>query len=239
MNSTALSVGVLIPAMNEEASIKEMVLSLYDHLIDAGIKHYILVVNDHSGDSTEAVLKGLRLMVPTLSYVNNEYNPGFGNAVRFGLDKCQGDVLALMMADACDNPLDLVRCVHEIAERDVSCVFGSRFVTGGKVDNYPEFKLFVNRFGNQILRLLVDTRLNDFTNAFKVYRREVIESCSPYESTDFSLTLEIPLKALENGWSFSVVPISWKGRIHGYSKLNLVKNLPSYFKVLINHLKQR
>jgi dolichol-phosphate mannosyltransferase len=146
--------------------------------------------------------------------------PGFGYAVRAGLQVYTGDAVAIMMADLSDAPRDLV-LYHGVLESGYDCAFGSRFGGGGRVEGYPRVKLVMNRIVNVGIRFLFQHGYNDTTNAFKAYRRHVIEQIQPLLSNHFNLTVEMPLKAIVRGYDFAVVPISWRNRQHGSSKLQL------------------
>ena len=126
-----MKLSVVIPAYNESESITETLVSLYDELTVNGIEHEILVVNDNSKDNTLEVLEGLQQKMPTLSIHTNHGPNGFGYAVRYGLDRFNGDVVAVMMADLSDSPKDLVLFYNKILE-GYDCVFGSRWIKGGK-----------------------------------------------------------------------------------------------------------
>ena len=141
--------------------------------------------------------------------------------MRAGLDLYKGDAVAIMMADGSDDPADLVR-YHRVLEDGFDCAFGSRFIGGrGRVSDYPRFKLILNRLFNWGIRVLFRHGYDDTTNAFKAYRREVIETVQPLLANQFNLTVEMPLKAIVRGHSYGVVPISWHGRSEGTSKLDL------------------
>jgi dolichol-phosphate mannosyltransferase len=124
------------------------------------------------------------------------------------------------MADGSDDPADLVR-YYRLLEEGYDCAFGSRFMRGSVVEDYPRLKLTINRIANIGVRALFRHGYNDTTNAFKAYKREVIETVQPLLSNHFNLTVELPLKAVVRGHSFGVVPISWRNRTSGTSKLNL------------------
>jgi dolichol-phosphate mannosyltransferase len=128
--------------------------------------------------------------------------------------------VAVVMADGSENPLDVVRCFRKLQE-GYECVFGSRFIEGGRVIEYPPHKLLINRLANLFIRALFTFDFNDTTNAFKCYRREVIEGSQPLISKHFNLTVELPLKAVIRGYSYAVVPISWTNRKTGISKLQM------------------
>ena len=211
---------VVIPAHNEAESIEETVATLAAALDEAGISHEILIVNDNSTDNSSAVIAGLAGRYATVRSIDNTPPNGFGFAVRAGLDAFRGDVVAIVMADGSDAPADLVKCYRLLGE-GYDCVFGSRFIAGGQVHDYPIHKLILNRLANTFIRILFQQRFNDFTNAFKMYRREVIAGLQPLLSHHFNLTVELPLKAIIRGYRFAVVPISWQNRKAGVSKLRL------------------
>ncbi len=87
--------------------------------------------------------------------------------------------------------------------------------------DYPLPKLWLNRFANLFLRVMFRIRLNDTTNAFKAYRRSAIDGCRPLISPHFNLTVELPLKAIVRGYSWTVMPITWRNRRLGDSKLKI------------------
>ena len=183
---------IVIPAHNEEESLPPTVRALYAVMQRAGVPHEIVAVDDGSKDRTWAVLQELKQEIPTLAPVQNLGLHGFGRAVVCGLNHIKGDACTIMMADASDSPEDAVRYWHLLNE-GWECVFGSRFIKGGEVVDYPKVKLYVNRLANFLVRIGFNIALNDTTNAFKAYRRTVIEGCRPFLSPHFNLTVEIPL----------------------------------------------
>jgi len=213
-----MKLSVVIPAQDEEGVIGETVAGVAAALEREGIDHEILVVDDASIDGTRAIVEAIAAESPTVRYHLSHYSKGFGMAVRAGLDEFTGDAVAIYMADRSDDPEDLVR-YHRVLEEGYDCAFGSRFIAGSRVHDYPRLKLTVNRLANLFIRAIFLHRYNDTTNAFKAYRREVIESVSPLLSKHFNLTVELPLKAIVRGSSFRVLPISWTNRTSGTSKL--------------------
>lgn len=229
---------VVIPAYNEEGSILQMIQAIHDTLERQGIPHEILVINDHSKDRTEDVLKAAQKTVPTLTYRNNTRSNGFGNAVRFGLECFSGDCVAIMMGDLSDSPDDLVRFYRKMLE-GYDCVFGSRFIKGGKTYDYPLPKLIINRMANFIVQVTFGIRYNDSTNAFKLYKRETINGLKPFLAPHFNLTLELPLKSIVRGYTYAVIPNSWTNRKTGVSKLKIREMGSRYFFILLYCLIER
>ncbi len=211
---------VVIPAHNEEGCIAATVEHLYVELRLNGIEHEIVVVDDGSTDHTWTVLEKAHARVPTLRPVQNTGEHGFGRAVTLGFDHVEGDAVVLMMADESDDCRDVVR-YWQTLNQGWDAVFGSRFVRGGGVIDYPRHKLLLNRLANLFLRVLFRVPLNDFTNAFKAYRRSVMEGCRPFLSPHFNLTIELPLKTIVRGYSWTSIPITWRNRRSGISKLKI------------------
>lgn len=233
-----MKISVVIPAYNEALSIPESVRSIHVALAKENIEHEILVVNDNSKDNTIDILEGLQKEIPTLIFYTNEGPNGFGFAVRYGLDRFTGGCVAIMMADMSDSPEDLIRFYRKLLE-GYDCVFGSRFIKGGKTYNYPKVKLVINRIANLIVSLTTGIRYNDTTNAFKLYRRETIDGLRPFLSPHFNLTLELPLKAIVRKYSYAVLPNSWTNRKSGESKLKLREMGSRYFFILLYCLIER
>jgi len=211
---------IVIPCQNEESSIASTAEHLYVELRLHGIPHEIVAVDDGSSDSTWQVLCELGARVPSLRPVQNTGENGFGNAVAFGIDHSQGDAVVIMMADESDDCRDVVRYWNLLGE-GWDAVFGSRFIRGGGVIDYPAHKLFINRLANLFLRLLFRVPFNDFTNAFKAYRRKALDGCRPFLSPHFNLTVELPLKTLVRGYSWTTMAITWRNRRTGMSKLKI------------------
>lgn len=228
-----MKLSIVIPAYNEEGSIAETITTLYATLVKYEIPHEIVVTNDNSKDNTENILKELQTKIPTLVYYTNTGPNGFGYAVRYGLERFTGDCVAIMMADLSDDPEDLVKYYQTMQSGNYDCVFGSRFIKGGKVIGYPKHKYWINRLANFIVRISVGMRYNDTTNAFKLYKKETMEGLKPFLSPHFNLTLELPLKAIVRGYSYTVLPNSWTNRKHGISKLKIKEMGSRYFFILM------
>jgi dolichol-phosphate mannosyltransferase len=229
-----MKLSVVMPARNEEGCIGETVAEVAGALAREGIPYEIVVVDDGSTDETAARVEHVAARYAGVRLVANPGPHGFGLAVRFGLDAATGDAVAVMMADASDSPRDLVQYYRKIQE-GYDCAFGSRFVRGGKVIDYPVHKLTINRLANWFVKTLFRLRYNDITNAFKCYRREVIEGMQPLIAPHFNLTVEMPLKAIVRGYTYAVVPISWTNRKTGISKLK-IKEMGSRYLFIVLYL---
>ena len=215
-----MRLSVVIPAQNEVESVTRTVEGIVAAADREGIDYEVIVVDDGSSDGTREAVDQIAGRNPRIRCQPSPYERGFGFAVRAGLDVFSGDAVAIMMADNSDDPEDLIR-YHRLLDEGCDCAFGSRFLRGSVVHDYPRLKLVFNRVANWLIRMLFRHRYNDTTNAFKAYRREVIETIQPLLSNHFNLTVEMPLKAIARGHDYRVIPISWTNRAAGRSKLGL------------------
>ena len=233
MRSTALgpTLSIVIPAHNEEGSIEPTIVALVDTLTSARVPYEIVVVDDHSTDGTRAAIARLSERFSGVRYVQNRRRNGFGNAIHTGLDAFTGDAVCIVMADASDDPRDVVAFYRKMNE-GYDCVFGTRFARSSMVVNYPTPKLMINRAANIFIAMLFGIQYTDTTNAFKLFRREVIAGVSPILSHHFNITVELPLKAIVLGYSYAVVPNHWYNRKSGISKFK-VKEMGSRYLFIV------
>ncbi len=226
-----MKLSVVVPAHNEAGSIENTVREFESTLSQNQIDHEILVVNDNSTDSTESVLQELSNKLNTLRYVNNSPPNGFGHAVIAGLNSFKGDVVVIVMADGSDSSDDAVKFYRKLQE-GYDCVFGTRFSKGGSTHDYPKLKFVLNRFFNLFIKVLFGIKYNDTTNAFKMYRKHTIDGLRPILSHHFNLTVELPLKAITRGYSYAIIPNSWKNRTSGEAKLK-IKEMGSRYLFIV------
>jgi dolichol-phosphate mannosyltransferase len=227
-----MKLSVVIPARNEQESVGDTLTSIVSVLLREEIDYEIIVVDDGSTDRTAAVVTRFAEGNQRVSCVRSPYPNGFGFAVRTGLERYTGDAVAIMMADGSDSPEDLLS-YYRLLRAGYDCAFGSRFIIGGGTHDYPLFKLVVNRLVNLGIRLAFGHGYNDTTNAFKAYRRHVIDNVQPLISRHFNLTVEIPLKAIVRGHSYAITPISWTNRTTGTSKLHLQEMGSRYLFIVL------
>jgi dolichol-phosphate mannosyltransferase len=228
-----MKLSVVIPARNEARNVGRTLAGLAERLDREGIDYEIVVVDDGSIDGTADVVASVAVRDPRVRLVRNTGAHGFGRAVRTGLQAFRGDAVVISMADASDDPDDVVRYFYVLRDR-AECAFGSRFIAGARVEGYPIHKLVLNRLFNTLIQVLFGLPFNDTTNAFKGYRAEVIRGCQPLLSPHFNLTVEIPLKAVVRGYSYAVIPISWRNRRIGESSLRIKEMGSRYLYIVLN-----
>ena len=227
---------IIIPAKNEEDTISNTISELY-YTLNSVIDFTILIVDDHSSDNTSNVIDALQNKYTNVKSVHNRYPGGVGNAIKYGIDNSKEPIVTICMADGSDSPKDVLKMYKLLVNEGYECVFGSRFIKGGHVIGYPVFKLLMNRIFNTIVELFNKNQYNDYTNIFKMYRRTVIDQIKPILSEGFSIGLEMSLKAYNINAKIKVIPINWKQRKAGESKLNLMKNIKVYMRTLYKNRK--
>lgn len=227
-----MKLSAVIPARDEAGNIGSTIDRVSERLRRERIPYEIVVVDDGSRDSTVGEVMARVAVDERIRLVSNPGPHGFGYAVRRGLDVSEGDAVAIVMADGSDSPEDLVSYYYVVRDR-AECAFGSRFIRGARVENYPTLKLVLNRLANLFIRVLFGLRYNDVTNAFKAYRASVITGCRPLVSAHFNLTVELPLKAIVRGYSYEVIPISWRQRASGASRLGLKEMGSRYLFIVL------
>ena len=211
---------IVIPARDEEGCIRETIEQLHSELGRAAVPHEIVVVDDGSSDRTWPLLMQMQSSVAELKPVQNPGEHGFGRAITYGINNSAGDAVVVFMADASDDPADVVRYWNVLNE-GYHAVFGSRFIKGGAIVDYPWLKRILNRMANGFLQVLFRHGLNDTTNAFKAYRRVTLDGCRPFLAPHFNLTVELPLKTIIRGYTWTIMPITWRNRKSGESKLKI------------------
>jgi dolichol-phosphate mannosyltransferase len=222
---------IVIPARDESGCIASTVQHLHLELSLNGVPHEIVVVDDGSTDETWQILTDLQTRLSELNPLRNGGPNGFGRAIIHGIDHASGDAVVIMMADESDDCRDVVR-YWKLLNEGYDAVFGSRFMKGGGVIDYPWLKLKINRLANTFIRFLFGIKLNDTTNAFKAYRKSTLDGCRPFLSPHFNLTVELPLKTIVRGYSWTVIPITWRNRRTGVAKLKIKEMGSRYFFIV-------
>ena len=225
-----MSLSIIIPCHNEEEIIEETVNHLNRSL--KNINFEIILINDFSYDKTWIKFKNLSKIYKNLVYINNKTR-GLGSAINIGINKSNFEYICIYMADMSDDVNDIKKYYSLIKSNKIDSVFGSRFTKGSKITDYPIKKLIFNRVFNYIVKILFFSNYNDFTNAFKIYKKSTLLNIQPIVSENFNVFLELPLKIIARNYSYKIVPIKWKNRKKGNSKFKIKELSSKYFFTLI------
>ena len=215
-----MSLSIIIPVRNEEEIILKT-LEKFDKSWLSQIDHEIIVINDNSSDETINLIKNNKFKKINVALKDN-YKKDLGSAIITGIDNSSKKYLSIYMADMSDSLDDLNSYYTEIKSDDsLDAIFGSRFIKGSEVKNYPKIKFFLNRFSNNLIKIIFFSKYNDFTNAFKIYKKSTLLKLYPLVSENFNVFLEIPLKIECRKLKYKIIPISWNGRTSGKSKFRI------------------
>jgi len=229
---TIKSVNIIVPLKNEEKGIKNLIENLIPVLDKIDKTTNISLIDDHSIDQTWNILKKYEQKFNFIKAYKNEKKTGFGNALKFGIEKNQDDALIIFMGDCSDDPNYIIEYVKYLDE-GYDCVFGSRFIKGSKLSGYPFVKLILNRLANNFIRVLFFIKYNDTTNAFKAYKKRALDECYPIISQHFNINAELSLKSIIRGFKYKVIPVSWINRKEGISKFHIKEMKNRYFFTIL------
>ena len=225
-----MKVSIIIPIRNEELVLEKIVGQLENKL--RNMPYEIVFVNDFSEDNTFSILEKLLENKNHFKLYNNK-KKGLGGAITEGINKSTGELICIMMSDLSDDIEDLKTYYKIINQDKIDAVFGSRFINGSKVIDYPKKKLILNRIFNLITKLLFISDYNDFTNAFKIYKKNAVLKTFPLVSESFNVFLELPLKIISRKMKYKIIPISWTNRKEGDSKFDIKELKSKYLFTLI------
>ena len=229
---TIKSINIIVPLKNEEKGIKNLIENLTPVLNKINKKVSLSLIDDHSSDQTWNIIKQYEKTINFIKAYKNENPTGFGNALRFGIDKNNDDALIIFMGDCSDDPNDIIEYVKYLDE-GYDCVFGSRFIKGSNLKDYPFLKLIFNRLANNFIKILFLIQYNDITNAFKAYKKETLDECRPIISQHFNINAELSLKSIIRKFKYKIVPISWTNRKEGASKFHIKEMRNRYFFIIL------
>ena len=225
-----MKLSIIIPVRNEKFLIKKIVDQLQNKL--KILSYEIIFIDDFSTDNTTEVINEVIKTNPQIRICNNK-KKGLGGAITEGINNATGEVICIMMSDLSDGIDDLEKYYNIIKGENIDAVFGSRFIEGSKIIGYSKKKLILNRIFNIITKLLFISDYNDFTNAFKIYRKSALLKTFPLVSESFNIFLELPLKIISRKMKYKIIPISWVNRKEGTSKFDIKELRAKYLFTLI------
>ena len=225
-----MKVSIIIPVRNEELVIEKIISQLENKL--KSLSYEIIFINDFSTDNTAQIIEEIIKNKIQIKLHNNK-RKGLGGAITEGINKASGEAVCIMMSDLSDNIDDFKKYYDIIKNQQIDAVFGSRFIQGSKIIDYPRKKLILNRIFNIITKLLFISDYNDFTNAFKIYKKSALLKTFPLVSESFNIFLEMPLKIISRRMKYKIIPISWTNRKEGDSKFDIKELKAKYLFTLI------
>ncbi|MGB3514564.1 MAG: glycosyltransferase family 2 protein [Microcoleaceae cyanobacterium] len=220
-----MKTSLIIPFKNEVAYARITMEKVYAYLSEREIDFELVAVDD-STDETWEILQSFEGEHQNVVAVKGGEPPGYGKALRKGFSVATGDIIIPFNGDFCDSLDDVISYI-KLIENGNDMVFGSRFMTGAKVNDSSVTKDFLSQLGNIFLQLLFQTNCSDLTNSFKAYRRKVLDEIKP-TADGYNIVIEIPLKGILKKYKYTTIPVIWSGRKHGRSKMSVIKSILTY-----------
>lgn len=197
---------IVVPAYNEEGTVKELVKKLKSLRLLKTRKE-IIFVDDGSNDKTAQILAKTKEII----FIKHRKNKGKGAAVATGLKNARGDILLIQDADLEYNPKDIPRIIKPIVDGKSEIVYGSRNL--GKRTSYSSPLYYAGGlFVEFLTNLLLGTKITDSITGYKAFTKRVYEKISPLRSRGFEIEAEITAKSVKNGFNIFEVPISYQAR---------------------------
>ena len=185
-----MSLSIIIPCKNEEKIILKTFQKIKKKIEKKIKKFQIILVDDYSDDNTIKVLNKISYQNKNTTVVRNR-TKGLGGAINLGIENSSGIYIAIMMADESDDINDLIEYNKIMNDENLDAVLGTRFSRKSKVIDYPFQKLILNRFFNFLVSFIFWNKYNDYTNAFKIYKKKTLLEIKPLISESFNIFLEI------------------------------------------------
>lgn len=225
-----MSLSIIIPVKNEENNIDFIFKKLKKKIT---VKFEICFVDDFSSDKSKIKIKKLNTKYKDKVKYYKNTKPGLGSAINIGITKSKHKFIVIMMCDSSDDINDLKKYIKIINKGKFDAVFGTRFTKKSKVINYPIKKLILNRLFNLFVGLIFFNNFNDYTNAFKIYKKSSLKTLLPIVSESFNVFLELPLKIISRNYKYTIIPINWYGRKKGVSKFKIKELGSKYFFTML------
>ena len=225
---------LLLPTYNEAENLEGIVRAALPQLESTGLAHRVLVVDDGSPDGTGQIADRLSRELETVEVLHRDRKEGIGPAYLAGFALALGsgaELLLEMDSDFSHDPSDLPRLIAGAADADL--VLGSRYVDGGGVTDWGRARRLISRGGSVYARWVLGVPVSDLTGGFKCFRREVLEALdlSSVGTDGYGFQIEMTYRAIRAGFRVSEVPILFRDRRVGASKMSMRIAVEAFWKV--------
>jgi dolichol-phosphate mannosyltransferase len=229
-------VWLVLPTYNEAENIGPLVRAALPELESSGLSHRILIVDDNSPDGTGRLADQLASEDDRVQVLHRPGKQGLGRAYLAGFEVALregADLVMEMDSDFSHDPADLPRLIAAAEGEAADLVLGSRYVPGGGVTQWGRMRRFVSRGGSAYARWLLGVPVRDLTGGFKCFNRRVLETIDleDVQADGYGFQIELTYKAIKAGYTVAEVPILFREREVGTSKMTTRIVLEAVWKV--------
>jgi dolichol-phosphate mannosyltransferase len=233
---------LVLPTYNEAENIEPLVRAVLPRLAEASPEHRVLIVDDNSPDGTGEIADRLAAELPAVKVLHRERKEGLGRAYLAGFGRALAGGAELVMemdSDFSHDPADVPRLIAAAADADL--VLGSRYVEGGGVTNWGLVRRMLSRGGSWYARVVLQVPVRDLTGGFKCFRREVLErlDLDGVHADGYGFQIELTYRAIKAGFRVKEVPIKFRERDVGSSKMTARIALEAIWKVPALRVRRR
>jgi dolichol-phosphate mannosyltransferase len=235
-------VWLILPTYNEAGNLEPLVRAVLPQLAGTGLANNVLVVDDDSPDGTGKVADRLAAENDRVRVLHRVQKQGLGRAYLAGFEvalEAGADLVMEMDSDFSHDPADVPRLIAAADAADL--VLGSRYVPGGGVTNWGLARRLVSRAGCAYARLVLGIPVRDLTGGFKCFNRRVLEALdlTDVHANGYGFQIELTYKAVRAGFTVTEVPIVFRERREGASKMTPPIALEAVWKVIALRLRAR
>ncbi len=225
---------LILPTYNEAENIEPLVRAVLPQLESTGKPHTVLIVDDGSPDGTGEIADRLAAELEPVRVLHRERKEGLGRAYLAGFTEALAggaELILEMDSDFSHDPRDVPRLIAAADHADL--VLGSRYVRGGGVENWGVVRRALSRGGSWYARVLLRVPVRDLTGGFKCFRRPVLESLdlSGVHADGYGFQIELTYRAIQSGYRVTEVPITFRDRQMGTSKMTIRIAIEAVWKV--------
>jgi dolichol-phosphate mannosyltransferase len=225
---------LVLPTFNEAENIDALVRAVLPQLQSTGLEHRVLIVDDASPDGSGEIADRLAGELEAVQVLHRERKEGLGRAYLAGFAVALGggaDLVLEMDSDFSHDPADLPRLIAAAQAADL--VLGSRYVPGGAIEDWGVLRRMLSRGGSAYARLVLGVPVRDLTGGFKCFNRRVLDAIDldGVQADGYGFQIELTYRAVRAGFTVTEVPIVFRERKAGASKMTARIALEAVWKV--------
>lgn len=237
-----MKLSVVLPVYNEKENLRRLddeLFSVLRSLVENKLisDYEVILIDDGSTDSSAELIETLIKKYPFCLAEHHSKNLGLGRALFTGIQKASGDLIITLDADFTFHPQQIPVLLKEyILDNQIDCIIGSAAI--GELKYVAWWRKFLSRSANWLYRIVSGKNFTAATSIFRLYRSKAIKEIK-WKSTGFSANAEILLQLIKQNKNIREVPVLLTGRLYGYSKINILKEIFNHLALILKILLNR